>query len=89
MASCMDDMAASHERTSQAETSISLDDIQSLEAFTKRYPDIANEARLRWWIFHREVNGLRASGALIKRNGRWFVVGPRMKVWLLGSGAYE
>ena len=74
---------------SMPDDDIGLDDIQSLEAFTKRYPDIANEARLRWWIFHREINGLRASGALIKRNGRWFVVVPRMKVWLLRSGGRE
>ena len=62
---------------------LNLDDIQSLEAFTKRYPDIANDARLRWWIFHRKCNGLEQSGALIKRSGRWFIVVPRMKDWLL------
>ena len=65
---------------------ISLDDILSLEAFSKRYPDIGNEARLRWWIFHRQNNGLAPSGALLKRNGRWFFVVPRMKTWLLRAG---
>jgi hypothetical protein len=64
---------------------ISLDDILSLEAFTKRYPDIANEARLRWWVFHRQTNGLAEEGALIKRNGRWFFIVPRMKTWMLHS----
>lgn len=63
--------------------SLDLDDIQSLEAFIKRYPDIAAEARLRWWIFHRKSNGLQESGALIKRSGRWFIVLPRLKDWLL------
>ena len=68
---------------------ISLDDILSLEAFSKRYPDIGNEARLRWWIFHRQTNGLAPSGALIKRNGRWFFVVPRMKTWLLRAGGSQ
>jgi hypothetical protein len=62
---------------------IGLDEIQSFESFCKRYPDIANEARLRWWIFHRKSNGLAASGALVKRSGRWFVVLPRLKEWIL------
>lgn len=64
---------------------IGLDDIQSFDAFCARYPDIANEARLRWWLFHRKSNGLAASGAVIKKSGRWFVVLPRMKNWILAG----
>ncbi len=66
-----------------ADSEISLDDITSLEAFVEKNPDLANEARLRWWIFHRKANGLAAAGAVIKRSGRWFVVRPRLKAWLL------
>ena len=62
---------------------INLDDIQSLDAFCRRYPDIADEPRLRWWLFNRRTNGLESSGAVLKRNGRWFVVVPRMKSWIL------
>lgn len=62
---------------------LSLDDIQGLKPFCKRYPDIADESRLRWWIFHRKSNGLEASGAVLKKNGRWFIVVPRMKTWIL------
>jgi hypothetical protein len=62
---------------------IRLDEIQSFDAFCKRYPDIANEARLRWWIYHRQANGLQASGAIVKRAGRWYIVVPRIKNWLL------
>jgi len=64
---------------------IDLEDIIFLEAFHKQYPNIANEARLRWWIFHRKSNGLESSGAIIKRAGRWFVVVPRIKAWLLSD----
>jgi hypothetical protein len=62
---------------------IGLDDIHAFDAFCKRYPDIANEARLRWWIFHRKSNGIEKSGAVVKRAGRWYVVVPRMKNWIL------
>jgi len=66
---------------------IDLDDIVSFEAFHTQYPNIANESRLRWWIFHRKSNGLESSGAIIKRAGRWFVVVPRIKTWLLADSA--
>jgi len=66
---------------------IALEDIIFLEAFHKQHPNIANEARLRWWIFHRKSNGLESSGAIIKRAGRWFVVVPRIKAWLLADSA--
>ncbi len=64
---------------------IDLDDIKSFDAFLAQYPDIASESRLRWWIFHRESNGLRASGALVKRAGRWYIVVPRIRSWLLAD----
>jgi hypothetical protein len=62
-----------------------LDDILTLEAFCNRYSDLTNEARMRWWIFNRETNGLAASGAIVKKGGRWHVVPPRMKHWLLSA----
>ena len=64
---------------------IGLEDIKSLDSFIEKHPDIANEARLRWLIFNRKSNGLEAAGAIIKRAGRWYVVVPRLKSWLLGS----
>lgn len=66
---------------------ISLEDIVSFDAFHKQFPNIANESRLRWWIFHRKSNGLESSGAIIKRAGRWFIVVPRLKTWLLSDSA--
>ena len=66
---------------------IHLDDIQDIKQFTKRFPDIADEQRIRWWIFRRKENGLEASGAIVKRDGRWYVVVPRMKTWILQAAA--
>jgi hypothetical protein len=62
---------------------LDLDDILSLEAFVRRYGDLADEPRLRWWIFNRRLNGLESSGAVVKKAGRWFVVPKRLKNWLL------
>ena len=66
---------------------IGLEDIVSFDAFHKQFPNIANESRLRWWIFHRRSNGLEASGAIIKRSGRWFVIVPRLRNWILSDTA--
>jgi len=64
---------------------IGLNDILAFNVFCERYPEIADQPRLRWWIFHRRVNGLESSGAVVKRQGRWFVIVPRMKDWLLNG----
>lgn len=82
-ASSVADMQTARVVAGMADTDISLEDIKSIDAFLAQFPDIANEPRLRWWIFHRKSNGLEASGALIKRSGRWYVVVPRLKAWLL------
>ena len=66
---------------------INIEDIKSLDSFIEKNPDFTNEARMRWLIFNRKSNGLEASGAIIKRAGRWFVVVPRLKNWLLRDTA--
>jgi hypothetical protein len=64
---------------------IRLDDIMKLEPFVERYSDLVNEPQMRWLIFNRFANGLAASGAIVKKGGRWHVVVPRMKNWLLSA----
>jgi hypothetical protein len=76
-------MAAKTQPTSDIE----LDDIQTLNAFCRRYTDLTDEARMRWAIFNRQSNGLAKSGAIVKRQGRWYVVVPRMKDWILTGDA--
>jgi len=65
---------------------LGLDDIVALNVFVERYSHIADEPRLRWWIYNRHSNGLKESGAVVKRAGRWFVVPKRLLNWLLQSG---
>jgi hypothetical protein len=62
-----------------------LDDIKTIPAFCKRYPDIANEQQLRWAIWKRDVNGLTAAGAVFKRGGRWYVLVPKYLDWILSG----
>lgn len=74
-------------KTLPPDDDIRLDDIPTLEAFCNRFGDIATESRMRWLIFNRKNNGIERAGAIVKRAGRWHVVLPRMKDWLLRGGA--
>ena len=78
-------MPRASDNTPIALDDISIEDIKALEAFVKKNPELVTEPRLRWWIFHRKTNGLEESGAVIKRAGRWYVVVPRLKSWLLAG----
>lgn len=62
---------------------INIEDIKAFDVFVEKNPDLTNDARMRWLIFNRKSNGLAASGAIIKRAGRWYVVVPRFRDWLL------
>lgn len=64
-----------------------LDDIMALTAFVERYPDIVSEQQIRWQIFKRTSNGLADSGAISKRGGKWYIVIPKFRQWLLESEA--
>ena len=64
-----------------------LDDIMALTAFAKRYQDIVTEQQIRWQIFKRKQNGLADSGAITKKGGKWYVVIPKYRQWLLESEA--
>ena len=64
-----------------------LDDIMALKLFCERYPDIVSAKQIRWQIFKRKLNGLADSGAISKKGGKWFVVVPKYRKWLLESEA--
>lgn len=67
----------------QVDDDIGIGDINALEPFIENNPELVNEHRMRWLIFNRKSNGLEASGAIIKRAGRWYIVVPRFKNWIL------
>ncbi len=63
-----------------------MDDLKTIPAFAKRYPDIiSNEQQLRWAIWKRDVNGLAEAGAVFKRGGRWYVLVPKFMDWILSG----
>ena len=54
-----------------------------LNAFCEQHPEIATEWQMRWWIAHRQQNGIEASGAVVKKVGRWWVNPPKLRDWIL------
>jgi len=62
-----------------------LDGMMVIKSFCARYPDLVTEPQIRWQIFNREINGLSESGAIVKKGGRWVVVVPRYRDWILSG----
>ena len=60
-----------------------MDDICALRYFIGNYPNIATESQVRWWIFNKESNGIVASGAIVKKQSRWYVNIPKLRAWIL------
>lgn len=63
--------------------SANLGDVLPLNTFVEQNPQLVTERRMRWLIFNRETNGLKESGALSKRAGRWYVIVPRFTEFLI------
>jgi hypothetical protein len=64
-----------------------LEEYSTIVDFSRRYPNIArNEDSIRWKIHHRHENGLAASGAVVKRQGRWYIHAGRYAFWMLNGG---
>jgi hypothetical protein len=74
---------------SQARPAADLSEIPPLADVIKdpRTRHLGNETQWRWRIFNRTHNGLTDSGAIVKRSGRWYVVLPRLRDWLLEGEA--
>ena len=57
-----------------------------LSDFQKAHPNvIRNIHSLRWIVRHRDQNGLSASGAVVKRQGRWYVHAGKFAEWMLSD----
>ncbi|MCH9005261.1 MAG: hypothetical protein IH838_08230 [Proteobacteria bacterium] len=63
-----------------------LAEFSSLSDFQRANPNIVrNIHSLRWIVRHREQNGLATAGAVVKRQGRWFVHASRFSEWMLNG----
>jgi hypothetical protein len=57
-----------------------------LSDFQKAHPNIVrNIDSLRWIVRHRDQNGLSAYGAVVKRQGRWYVHANKFAEWMLNG----
>ncbi len=57
-----------------------------LSDFQKAHPNIVrNIHSLRWIVRHRDQNGLSEAGAVVKRQGRWYVHASKFSEWMLSD----
>ncbi len=57
-----------------------------LSEFQRSNPNIAPSlSALRWIVRHRDQNGLTATGAVVKRQGRLYVHASRFAGWMLNG----
>ena len=66
---------------------IDLKDIETLTDFAENYPQLGLYETWRYRIKNRYINGLQDSGALVKKDDRWWVIKPRLIPWWLGEVA--
>ena len=58
-------------------------EFSTISEFQRQYPNIArNEDSIRWKIRHRDQNGLSRAGAVVKRQGRWYIHAGRFAAWM-------
>lgn len=60
-----------------------LDDILTIRAFCRRFPELGSEASLRWQVFNSSNNRLDEAGAIIRRGRNVFIAANRYRDWLL------
>ena len=59
--------------------------LQTVRTLAQQYPDVITEGGLRWEIFQQEANGLKQSGAIIKRGRKILIDTDRYFSWLYGQ----
>jgi len=62
-----------------------LNELISKETFLQRYPEIANDGRVRWWIRRRHSNGAAEAGAIVVIGKRAFFRPRRFAKWILSQ----
>ena len=66
----------------------SFDDVVLASDFVTKHPNIfPSMDSFRWQYNQRHKNGLAEAGAVVKRNGRLYIIKPRLMAWFLESAA--
>lgn len=56
--------------------------LETVRTFAQKYPDVITEGGLRWEIFNKDKNGLKESGAILKRGKKILIDVDRYFDWL-------
>jgi len=56
--------------------------LATVRTFAQKYPDVITEGGLRWEIFNEEKNGLKDSGAVLRRGRKIMIDVDRYFNWL-------
>ena len=56
--------------------------LQTVRTLAQKYPDVITEGGLRWEIFNKDQNGLKESGAILKRGRKILIDADRYFKWL-------
>jgi len=64
-----------------------LTDLTTPQQLASEFPRLFNETQLNWIVRRREHNGLSEAGAILKVNGRLYVIRPRFFLWMLNQPA--
>lgn len=59
--------------------------LETVRTLARKHPDVITEGGLRWEIFQQEANGLKQSGAIIKRGRKILIDADRYFNWLYGQ----
>lgn len=56
--------------------------LATVRTLAQKYPDVITEGGLRWEIFNEEINGLKESGAILRRGRKVLIDTDRYFGWL-------
>jgi hypothetical protein len=70
----------------KTEVTSNLDDVLTVKAFVKRYPDLGKTDKAIYWdIFNSKYNGLDDCGAILRKGRRVWIVVPNYRDWLFSQ----
>jgi len=56
--------------------------LETVRTLARKHPDVITEGGLRWEIFNEEKNGLKESGAILRRGRKILIDADRYFRWL-------
>lgn len=56
--------------------------LETVRTLAQKHPDVITEGSLRWEIFMADENGLKESGAIIRRGRKILIDADRYFVWI-------